>query len=87
MGLDTVELAMSVEDHFEIRIDDGAGAGLYTVGLLHAHVLRELAARGSTERSEAQVFSELREIICRQLGVRPEQVVPEARFVQDLGAD
>jgi acyl carrier protein len=87
MGLDTVELVMAVEEHFDIRIDDGAAAAIYTVGLLHAHVLRELAARGDTARSEAQVFSELRELICHQLGVRPDQVVPEARFVQDLGAD
>jgi acyl carrier protein len=29
----------------------------------------------------------LRDIICENLGVTPEQVTPEARFVEDLGAD
>jgi acyl carrier protein len=29
----------------------------------------------------------VRDIICEQLGVKPEQVVPGARFVEDLGAD
>jgi acyl carrier protein len=33
------------------------------------------------------VESRVREIIVEQLGVNPEQVTPEATFVEDLGAD
>ena len=33
------------------------------------------------------VESKVREIIVEQLGVNPEQVTPEATFVDDLGAD
>ncbi len=33
------------------------------------------------------VESRVREIIVEQLGVNPEQVTPEATFVDDLGAD
>jgi hypothetical protein len=33
------------------------------------------------------VYAQLRDITCEQLGVEPEQVVPGARFVDDLGAD
>jgi len=33
------------------------------------------------------VESRVREIIVEQLGVNPEQVTPEAKFVDDLGAD
>ena len=29
----------------------------------------------------------IKEIIVEQLGVKPEQVVPEAKFIEDLGAD
>jgi acyl carrier protein len=29
----------------------------------------------------------VRDIIVEQLGVNPEQVTPEARFIEDLGAD
>ena len=29
----------------------------------------------------------VKEIIVEQLGVKPEQVVPEAKFIEDLGAD
>lgn len=32
-------------------------------------------------------LEKIKEIIVDQLGVEPEQVVPEASFVEDLGAD
>ena len=35
----------------------------------------------------ASVAERVREIIIEQLGVNAEQVVPEAKFVEDLGAD
>ncbi|STO30739.1 Acyl carrier protein [Fusobacterium necrogenes] len=33
------------------------------------------------------MLDKVREIVVEQLGVDPEQVVPEANFVEDLGAD
>lgn len=33
------------------------------------------------------VFEKVRDIIVEQLGVDPEEVTPEASFVDDLGAD
>ena len=33
------------------------------------------------------MLDKIREIVVEQLGVEPEQVVPEANFVEDLGAD
>jgi len=35
----------------------------------------------------ADVASKVKEIIVEQLGVTPEQVTPEASFIEDLGAD
>ncbi len=35
----------------------------------------------------SDVESRVRDIIVEQLGVNPEQVTPEAKFVDDLGAD
>jgi acyl carrier protein len=43
-----------------------------------------------TELSKKQVVSvidSLHTIIVEQLGVNPEQVTPEAKFIEDLGAD
>ena len=35
----------------------------------------------------SSIAERVREIIIEQLGVNAEQVVPEAKFVEDLGAD
>ena len=33
------------------------------------------------------IADKVRDIIAEQLGVNPEQVIPEAKFIEDLGAD
>ena len=35
----------------------------------------------------SSVEQKVKEIICEQLGVREEEVTPEASFIEDLGAD
>ncbi len=35
----------------------------------------------------ADLFDQVKEVIVEQLNVSPEEVKPEARFVEDLGAD
>jgi len=35
----------------------------------------------------ASVQARVKEIVCEQLGVRAEEVTPEASFIEDLGAD
>ncbi len=37
--------------------------------------------------AEKSIEERVREIVVEQLNVKPEQVTPEARFVEDLGAD
>lgn len=86
MGLDSVELVMSVEEQFAIEIPDDIAETLGTVGRLHSFVISELERVGNP-RDAAVVFAELRELICDRLGIKPERVVPEARFVQDLHID
>jgi acyl carrier protein len=84
MGLDTVELVMAVEEHFGIEIPDDVASTLDTVGLLHEFVVSQLQRERVLPVDEAAVFSELRELICKQSGVEPERVVPDAYFVKDL---
>ena len=36
---------------------------------------------------EKTIEERVREIIVEQLGVKPDQVTPEAKFIEDLGAD
>jgi len=84
MGLDSVELVLSVEDHFEIKIPDRVAQALVTVGSLHALVVTELERLGRHPVVSSAVFEELRDLICKQLGIKPERVLPEANFVRDL---
>ena len=87
MGLDTVELVMAVEEEFSLEIPDAAAEKMITVGDMHSFVVSELRRRGRPDVDDIRVFERLREIICTQLGVKAELVVPEVEFVKDLGAD
>ncbi len=37
--------------------------------------------------SEKSIEDRVKDIIVKELGVTPEQVTPEAKFIEDLGAD
>jgi acyl carrier protein len=87
MGLDSVELVMAVEQHFGVSIPDSDASTLVTVGKLHAWVVNELLRLNRPDVEAGVVFEQLRELVCDQLRIAPERVVPEARFVQDLHMD
>jgi acyl carrier protein len=84
MGLDIVEIVLAVEDRFEITIPDQAAGKILTFGDLcdyvkaHSPLARTLSDRAVDEK--------LRALIVEQLDVKPEEVVREARLIQDLGA-
>jgi acyl carrier protein len=40
-----------------------------------------------TEMADASIEDKVKNIIVEQLGVNEEQVTPEAKFIEDLGAD
>jgi acyl carrier protein len=86
VGLDTVELVMAVEDHFDIVIPDHVAEGLFTVGALHSFVVSELSRLGR-DANATIVFADLRLLIVEHLHVKPEEVTMEARFVKDLRVD
>ena len=86
MGLDTVELALSVEQVFQIDIPDSAAGEIRTVGDLHHFVVAELIRLNRPNVNSDIVFDLLRNLICMQLGVKPEEVVAGARFVEDFKA-
>jgi acyl carrier protein len=87
MGLDTVELVMKVEKDFGIQIPDADAARLVSVGDLHRYVIDQLHRQSRFDGDAAQIYAQLRDLICTQLGVEPDDVIPSARFVDDLGAD
>jgi len=87
MGLDSVEIILAVEEEFGIEIPDAEAARMITVGDLHAFVVVELRRLGRPDTDGDTLFGRLRDIICRQIGVKPDDVRPAARFVKDLGVD
>ena len=87
MGLDAVELVLSVEELFNIEISTEQAENLGTVGQLRDFIVAELRRLGRPHVNADIVLDELRVAVCAQLGVRPEQVVPEAHFVRDLRMD
>jgi acyl carrier protein len=87
MGLDTVELVLAVEDVFGIEIPNESAEKLVTVGALHEFVVAELIRLDRPNINRDIAYDLLRNVICMQLGLNPEQVIPSARFVQDLHAD
>ncbi len=85
MGLDGVELLLSVEDHFGITVTEAAAEKMATVGGLHDFVFREVCKREGAENVvEADVWCQLLKLIVEQLGVKESQIHRDARFVEDL---
>lgn len=84
MGLELVEIAMAVEEEFSIEVSSEDGSIWRTCGDLSAYVTKALNARGDM-RAEAEVWEQLKQIIVEQIGVKPEEVSREAKFVEDLG--
>jgi acyl carrier protein len=52
-------------------------------GLFHAQPTRT----GTNFMAEKSIEEKVKDIIVEQLGVNPEQVTPQASFIEDLGAD
>jgi acyl carrier protein len=47
----------------------------------------EIEFKEEINMAEKSVQDRVKEIIVEQLGVNPDQVTPEAKFIEDLGAD
>lgn len=86
MGLDTVELIVTLEDAFDVVIPDADASRLAVLGDMHAYLVQALRLQGDAP-DQNEVWEKLRTIVVEQLGVEPEQVIPSAHLVFDLKAD
>jgi acyl carrier protein len=93
MGLDIVELVMTVEETFDIEIPDRDAERLRTVGDLYWY-LREhapdvsvpiVSSRPAVPNDE--VWERLLDVIEKETGIDRARLTPAARFVDDLGLD
>jgi acyl carrier protein len=86
VGLDAVELVMQIEEEFDIAIADHDAETMRTVGDLYNGILRQLDRTGSSANKE-EVWQKLVKIVSRLLRIRPEDVRPSTRFIDDLRID
>lgn len=84
MGLDTVELVMAIEDEFDFQIPNEDASRLESVGDMLLYIVEK---QHIEQEKEDEIWNRLKTIVISQLGVKPEQVTRDARFVKDLGAD
>ena len=81
MGLDVVELLISVEEHFGISIPDADARPLRSVGDLHAYIL----AHAEPPPEPEAAWGWLRDVIEAEFVVPRERITRDAWIVRDLG--
>lgn len=88
MGLEAVELLLSVEEEFKITISESEAEKMPRVGDLYAYVVKTLReGLGAKAPGELEIWHRLKALIVAEIGVRPEEVTLEARFAEDLDID
>lgn len=86
MGLDTVELVLAAEKHFGVSVPDERAEKTVTVEQF-ARLLCELRSATAAPLTYEVVLLQLQQMIAMQFKIPIERIVPEARFVADLGLD
>ena len=90
MGLDLVELVMEMESTFGIDIPNADAERLTTVGLLYDYIATRVSPANVNPGGgpyAGELWERYLDVIERELGVARADLVPGARFVDDLGAD
>ena len=86
MGLDLVNLIMSIEEEFDIEIPDAIAEKIVTVGDVVDIVVAELTQLGRLA-DPIDVFLRVRQQTHEASEVALDRITRETRFVQDLGLD
>ncbi len=86
MGLDTVELVMSVEEEFDIEIPDAIAENMISVGDVVDYVLIELVRLGR-RADPLDVFLRVRRRTVDITNADPENITRSTTFIGDLRMD
>jgi len=92
LGLDSVQIVLTVEERFGIKISDAEAERLLRVADLHACIARKLKERGavaeaSRDWTDQQLLEEIRDIVVEEVGVPRKRITWDARFHADLRID
>ena len=85
MGLEIIEIRISIEDEFGIEIPDAEAAELDTVGKLFDYILAKVDQSEATT-DQANIWQRYITIISNQLNVQSDRIQKNHHFINDLGA-
>ena len=88
MGLDTMEMLLSVEDTFDMEMPEKDAQALRTVGDIIRYVQIHISSGGGRAIwSDQEIDSKIRSIISQNQGIPIDRLKDEARLVEDLGME
>ncbi len=92
MGLDSVELLMAIERHFQVSVSDEDGEKMMTAGDIHrflrvAVTEQEPSLEGPSARgwSDEELWDNLKGLIADHFAIPPDKITPATHLVDDLG--
>ena len=85
MGLDSVELLLSIEEEFDIDVSNEEASRILTVGDLETLVLSKVGGRAYSEPEH--IWQQLVGLVADASGVRVDEVRRDAHIVRDLGVN
>ncbi len=80
MGLEAVELLLSVEELFEVEFTDAEAAVIETVGQLAQAIVIRQQSQGRQNIDEGIILDQLRTLIGFHLGAKRETISTHSRF-------
>ena len=81
-GLELYEVMLEIEEEFAVKLP--IEKEFDTVGELYEMTLAAQQEKTEVSVSEEVTWNRLRALLVKELGVKPEQVVPSARFYIDI---
>jgi len=69
MGLDFVELIISIEDAFDIAIEDEEASKVVTVNVCYKLILNKIGSRDEKKCLTVHTFNRLRKVLIEELGI------------------
>ena len=83
MGLDSVEIVMLFEEHFEIEITDQEATSLTTVGEMRDLVCKKLLQNNYRANPEL-ILTEIINLTAKFSAIDPNKIIVDSHFVTDL---
>ncbi|HAI10668.1 MAG TPA: hypothetical protein DCM28_03125 [Phycisphaerales bacterium] len=86
MGLEFVEILLSLENHFGISISDDQLSSIHTVGNISDEITKSLIAHGEIDTSflRTNVLNETIQIIAKEMRLNANAIDQHSRLVGDI---